>query len=80
MTSLFLLSAFAGLFVMGAPHSSSPESAPQEKQSLELAGSYDGLAPAQRRLVDDWFRQYNDIMGRGKNNYQVFVVIHLLQG
>ena len=62
MTSLFLLSAFAGLFVMGAPHSSSPESAPQEKQSLELAGSYDGLAPAQRRLVDDWFRQYNDIM------------------
>jgi len=71
------LIAFAGLFVMGAPYSSSPESAPQgsilEKQVLELAGSYDGLAPAQRRLVDNWFQQYNEILRKdvvARDGYQ----------
>ena len=34
-----------------------------QEQAPVLTGSYDDLAPAQRRLVVDWFRQYNEIMG-----------------
>ena len=50
------------------PYSSSLESTPhgrsQEADVFDLSGSYEGLAPAPRRLVDEWFRQYNEILNK----------------
>ena len=44
---------------------SSPKfSASRSTQAPEISGSYDELAPPQRRLVDDWFRQHNEIMDK----------------
>jgi hypothetical protein len=35
-------------------------SGPQEQQ-LQFGGTYANLKPEQRRLVDEWFRQYNEV-------------------
>ena len=32
-----------------------------QEQNIQFGGTYDNLKPEQRRLVDEWFRQYNEI-------------------
>ena len=63
MRSTVLIIGFVSLAVLvGAPHLSPSSPGRYQDQALQLSGSYDTLAPAQRRLVDDWFQQYNQIM------------------
>jgi hypothetical protein len=39
---------------------------PQDGEAVQrvFGGTYDTLTPEQRRLVDDWFRRFSDVIGR----------------
>jgi hypothetical protein len=41
--------------------------AQEQSQATILAGKYDKLEPAQKRLVDNWFARYNEVMSQNQD-------------
>jgi len=44
----------------------------QEEQSQQFGGEFDGLAPEQKRLVEDWIQRFNRIMGENRLAEQTY--------
>jgi hypothetical protein len=58
LIACLLISITSGLLVSAQ---SSKKSSGAQAKNTKFSGAYTNLQPAQRRLVDEWFRQYNEV-------------------
>jgi hypothetical protein len=58
LMAFVLILIMPGLVVSAQPPE---ESSGNQEQDLQFGGTYANLKPEQRRLVDEWFRQFNEV-------------------